>query len=81
MIGSKAARRLAESNAEISSKNAQSVEAQAVAVKSRLFETEMELEVLSSRQAKAEEEIREAIEKSKDAQFKETEALYLQLVE
>ncbi|XXG54536.1 hypothetical protein AAC387_Pa03g2387 [Persea americana] len=40
----------------------------------------MELEALRSRQVEIEEEIREAIEKSKDAQFEETVAHYMQQV-
>ena len=41
----------------------------------------MELAALCSKQAKAEEEIKEAVEKSKDAQFEETETHYLQQAE
>lgn len=81
LAGSKVARHLAKSNVDIFSKNAQVAEAQAIIAKSRLVMTKMELEALCSRQAKAEEEIREAIEKSKDAQFEKAEAMYLQQVE
>lgn len=73
---SKAARHLAESNATNSSKVAKVVEAKAVTALSCLTTSEMELEGLRSRQAEMEVEMGEAVEKLKDAQFEEVEALY-----
>eukprot|EP00268_Persea_americana_P004113 TRINITY_DN11299_c0_g1_i2.p1 TRINITY_DN11299_c0_g1~~TRINITY_DN11299_c0_g1_i2.p1 ORF type:complete len:333 (-),score=69.13 TRINITY_DN11299_c0_g1_i2:42-1040(-) len=81
LADSKAARRLAESDVAASSKAVKVAEAKATVALSRLTATEMEVEALRFRQAEVEDEMRKAMERSKDAQFEEVEALYLQQFE
>lgn len=78
LVASKAARRLAETSASSSSKVAKVAEAKAVAALNCLITSEMKLEALRSKIAEMEVEMRDVMEKSKDAMFEEVEAIYLE---
>lgn len=77
LIASKAARRLAETNASNSSKATKVAEARAVVALSCLIASEMKLKALPSKVAEMEVKMRNVMEKSKDVVFKKVEAIYL----
>lgn len=80
LVGSTAALLLAESSLANSSKAAKVAEARAVAALSCLTASDMKLEVLRSKVAEKEVEMRDVVEKLKDAVFEEVEVIYLEQV-
>ena len=81
LIASKVAQRMVESIATNSSKAVKVAKAKAVAPLSLLTASEIELEALRFKLAEMEMEMRDAMEKSKDAVFEEVEAIYREQVE